>query len=132
CDPAAVGRRLRERRRPRGNQRSARAARATVVGPMTEPLATPGGVGVADIFGARSVVVVGASAGADNPNSFNARVTRSVARSTLDRRYFVGRSAGGNGHTFVPSLVDLRGEEIDLAVIVVPKAAVPEIVDQCA
>jgi len=82
-------------------------------------------------FGARSVVVIGVS---NSPGNLG----RAIMYNLLEFRYqgviyAVGPKGGAfMGHKIYPSVLEIPEETVDLAAVLVPARAVPEVLGQCA
>jgi len=81
------------------------------------------------IFGARSVALVGVS---DKPENLARVVLENLLRWGYRGRIFCVNPRGGKvlGFTLYPSVTDLP-EAVDLALILIPAPAVPEVVEEC-
>lgn len=81
------------------------------------------------IFGARSVAIVGVS---EKPNNLGRYILQNLIDWRYEGRFYCVNPKGGHalGHRLYPSISDLP-EAVDLAVLIIPAPAVPEVVEEC-
>jgi acyl-CoA synthetase (NDP forming) len=86
-----------------------------------------------DFLEARRVAMIGATAGARDAWSYNARMTRSLLRSSFDDVVLISRREstihGRRAHSHIG---EVPGDEGDLCVVVVPHEILPATVEDCA
>jgi acyl-CoA synthetase (NDP forming) len=86
-----------------------------------------------DFLEARRVAMIGATAGARDAWSYNARMTRSLLRSSFDDVVLISRREttihGRKAHNHIG---EVHGDDGDLCVVVVPHEILPATVAECA